>query len=538
MAKDNLFLGFGRGTVGDVVFYRQGGQQVARARNRAPKNPQTALQLLQRVVLKTSSMAYALMQDICNHSFQGFAEGTECQSRFNKLNIQKFREQLVNEINSGDAEEIMSSAESNFAASGTSLTEFNAYQVSEGSLTRIPVTWGASLGTPTFMVAVDLGSAAPTYADVLAALNLVSGDQLTFLGLSTDDTQENGNFNGFEYARVILEPASGDLTEPFISGTGINDPNDKNRGDFRFGIAEDGGAYYLTFIPSAYSESAGVLNAYGAATVIVSRSNGSVWQRSSQELVLRTDRITVAGHLICDHNIDYMGDAVQSFMTAQSSLLYLNQAGGSGKRGVPIATPRLSAVVVGTQPLARGGSLTLAVNTGNLTATLTGDSEEAEYTLALRAHGASTNFKEATFTSSSATISNIGIVADTEYDVILLENGEVIDTYGTILYTTAQAATLSEVTVAGQTIERDGRATPIRGDIQISAIKRGGSAGISYVLAIRAQGQTTNYKEADFDGNFATITKANLQNGVTYDVVLLGDGVVLDTFCEAYYFSE
>lgn len=538
MAKDNLFLGFGRGTVGDVVFYRQGGQQVARARNRAPKNPQTALQLLQRVVLKTSSMAYALMQDICNHSFQGFSEGTECQSRFNKLNIQKFREQLVNEINSGDAEEIMSSAESNFAASGTSLTEFNAYQVSEGSLTRIPVTWGASLGTPTFMVAVDLGSAAPTYADVLAALNLVSGDQLTFLGLSTDDTQENGNFNGFEYARVILEPASGDLTEPFISGTLINDPNDKNRGDFRFGIAEDGGAYYLTFIPSAYSESAGVLNAYGAATVIVSRSNGSVWQRSSQELVLRTDRITVAGHLLCDHNIDYMGDAVQSFMTSQSSLLYLNQAGGSGKRGIPIATPRLSAVVVGTQALARGGSLTLAVNTGNLTATLTGDSEESEYTLALRARGASTNFKEATFTSSSATISNIGIVADTEYDVVLLENGEVVDTYGSILYTTAQAATLSAVSVNGSPINRDGRATPIRGDVAIVGTKTGGSAGVSYVLALRVQGQTTNYKEAAFSGNEASIANGQLQSGVTYDVCLIGDGVLLDTYCTAYYFNE
>ena len=48
MAKGNLFLGMGRGSVGDVTFYRADGQQLSRARNRKPRNPKTNAQLIQR----------------------------------------------------------------------------------------------------------------------------------------------------------------------------------------------------------------------------------------------------------------------------------------------------------------------------------------------------------------------------------------------------------------------------------------------------------------------------------------------------------
>lgn len=46
--KGNMFLGYARGSVGDVTFARQKGQQVARARNRQPANPRTINQSMQR----------------------------------------------------------------------------------------------------------------------------------------------------------------------------------------------------------------------------------------------------------------------------------------------------------------------------------------------------------------------------------------------------------------------------------------------------------------------------------------------------------
>ena len=48
MAKGNMLLGMSRGSVGDVTFYRSGGSQRARARNRKPANPMTVLQQTQR----------------------------------------------------------------------------------------------------------------------------------------------------------------------------------------------------------------------------------------------------------------------------------------------------------------------------------------------------------------------------------------------------------------------------------------------------------------------------------------------------------
>lgn len=46
--KGNMFLGYARGSVGDVVFSRSNGQQQGRARNRRPNNPRTSSQMRQR----------------------------------------------------------------------------------------------------------------------------------------------------------------------------------------------------------------------------------------------------------------------------------------------------------------------------------------------------------------------------------------------------------------------------------------------------------------------------------------------------------
>lgn len=53
MSKGNLLFGQARGKVGDLVLTRIAGEQVARARNRAPKNPRSVKQMVQRAALAT-----------------------------------------------------------------------------------------------------------------------------------------------------------------------------------------------------------------------------------------------------------------------------------------------------------------------------------------------------------------------------------------------------------------------------------------------------------------------------------------------------
>lgn len=333
MAKDNLFLGFGRGKLGDLVMYRQNGTQVTRARNRSPKNPQTALQLLQRVLMKTSSVAYSLMQDIVNHSFQGRSEGTECQSRFTALNIAEMRRRLADIINSGDPEEIYTSSEANYAAKSASLAEMNPYVVSEGSLPTMDIGFFEQFYLAFTSAQTGATAQTLTYQQVVDGLGLSRGDQLTFLQLSCDDRDAEeadlGHFNGFRYARIILEPNDGDMTSVFFGdGGAINKPNVRNEGSIlvTFGPSSETLPQRIRFYLDGIDYEAGKINSAAAATVIASRLSGNIWQRSSQSLLLRPSALDVTGHLSFDHNVDLLGAAVASYMTVQNSSLYLNQS--------------------------------------------------------------------------------------------------------------------------------------------------------------------------------------------------------------------
>lgn len=332
MSKGNLFLGFGRGSVGDVVFSRQNGEQVARARNRSPRNPKTTPQLFQRVLIKTTAQAYSFFQDICNHAYQGYAEGTESQSRFMKLNLGILRQRFALEIAAGDWESIAESGETNFASKNTVGGEFNSYVVSEGKLPTINVSFSGS-GTLGFMFWGPLSGGSwsdqPTYQQVVNYLGLQRGDQLTFLFASIDDTADTGMFNGFDYARVILEPADGNMSGPFVNASGaIQQPNPSNRGSVYIQTYETGTPPLPQLIatPLGMDIAAGKTRSLAACAVIVSRLVGGVWSRSTQSLVLRPNVTTQAGALQADHAVDFMGDAISSYMADESSTLYLNQA--------------------------------------------------------------------------------------------------------------------------------------------------------------------------------------------------------------------
>lgn len=327
MGKGNLFLGFGRGSVGDITYYRAYGEQVFRGRNRHPANPQTTLQLLQRVVMLTAQHAYSFMSAICDHSFQGRAVGTMSQARFTALNIAKMRQGLASAI-----EEIITGAEptwyaeSNYAAKGSFLPEFMPYIISEGSIPSLDKAWlyGAMLVYPAVADTVDATS---TYADFCRVFGLSRGDQLTFMQLTIDDRGVTGQFNGFQFARVIMEPSTeAGWTQPMFTGEGtlktIANPNAANEGNINFGFIDDG--LQWSFGTEA-TENLGVEFSPAAFAIIVSRRVGDVWQRSTETLVLRPYTVGT-GNLEYDHAADFLGDAIDSFKIKAGSALYLNQA--------------------------------------------------------------------------------------------------------------------------------------------------------------------------------------------------------------------
>lgn len=354
MSKDNLFLGMARGSVGDVVFSRFGGQQVARARNRAPKNPRSWLQLAQRSVMKTVMQSYSAFQAITNHSFQGYSEGTACQSHYVKLNVEQLRNLIASYIEENKPETVEElNMLFNFAQKSTTVPLLNTYIISEGSIPQMPSVWAAAQTPSASSEAVLLLdsnnsdgtgvhlSIDSTYQDVCDVLGLQQGDQLTLFGVAINPSATIGDSDAGKilstgYARIILSPSDGDMTKAFFSQTstsdnklitGINDESPDNEGTANLSWGCGG---YLK-APGAVLTSMSGMNdgaiAMGAGCWIASRYNNGVWQRSTQSLVVRKGEVSgTAGVAGSPMLIWSLADAIKSYMDDTSSTLYLNGA--------------------------------------------------------------------------------------------------------------------------------------------------------------------------------------------------------------------
>ena len=68
MSKRNMLLGLAAGKVGDLVFYRDGGEQRTRTRV-IPKNPRSLRQMSQRVKIANVSATYRALKSILSESF-------------------------------------------------------------------------------------------------------------------------------------------------------------------------------------------------------------------------------------------------------------------------------------------------------------------------------------------------------------------------------------------------------------------------------------------------------------------------------------
>lgn len=72
MSKGNMLLGYARGSVGDLVFSRQKGQQVTKSRNRNPYNPRTNNQVIQRAKFSNAVKFFTRgQQNLFKFAFEG-----------------------------------------------------------------------------------------------------------------------------------------------------------------------------------------------------------------------------------------------------------------------------------------------------------------------------------------------------------------------------------------------------------------------------------------------------------------------------------
>lgn len=317
MAKGNMLLGYARGKVGDLVFSRANGTQIARARNRYPKNPRSISQAYQRMVFATISVARSRLASIVDHSFEGIPFGQKSLSEFSRLNLNRLRA-----LSFGSADGV-----SDYLIKGANCLVRNEYIVSRGSLS-IPhfaaqsmannARGGVSIQNVTLSTAALTGDVA--YRAELAKLGCKPGDQLTIIAISKIEgaVAEFGQARNFaanvNIARVVFKKVEEifEYTRPLVVDGKFN-PDYVTRSDGEIYVDEVSTHTALTTPVDGDEVVAGTM-------IRSALSADGSWRRSNSQFAL-------VGNTAQDAPAEYVyASYMDAGMNNLGSDYYLNQA--------------------------------------------------------------------------------------------------------------------------------------------------------------------------------------------------------------------
>lgn len=178
MATGNMLLGLARKKLGDVVFYRSEGQQRSRVRVRDIKNPRTAKQSVQRMVLATAAKMAAAFEPIVNHSWEGTPTGVASTRKFRSLAMRVLRNAAAHAVDADDV-----TIQADFAIKGAPIVgAVDGLPISRGSLSM--KSWEVGGDGQVQIAFTPSASALVTMDDLtaeLAKLGLQPGDQITII---------------------------------------------------------------------------------------------------------------------------------------------------------------------------------------------------------------------------------------------------------------------------------------------------------------------------------------------------------------------
>lgn len=153
MAKGNIILGYLRGSIGDITFFRAKGQQLSRARNRAPANPRTVGQMDQRAKMACAVKFFSQVgANFFKYAFEGKKDK---ESYFNAF--------VKNNIYLGGYIGKQASSVFDFPALG-------AWQISAGTLPEITAPFPQTVKGVVFSVGTVSATAKTTVSDLTSAL--------------------------------------------------------------------------------------------------------------------------------------------------------------------------------------------------------------------------------------------------------------------------------------------------------------------------------------------------------------------------------
>lgn len=506
MAKGNMLLGQARGKVGDLVFSRNNGQQVVRARAAVVKNPQSEAQIVQRIILNTVAQAYSKMIAIVDHSFEGVQVGQQTMSAFMSTNLSRLRRTVsAHQQQQGSLNGIYS-----FTPLGSKELAINPFVVAIGSLNPIiPAAFANNNdGEPCVVLNIPGAPAELTYESFIEAFSLQRGDQVTFVQMTYDDVQ--GVM--FGYNRIILDPQdnqgiSAALSSPLFVNDAVNFPNERNNGSFARVMYSDGSMLF--------SVGSGVPV---ASAIIVSRQrNDGTWLRSNAALYVTPD-VALYGQydLLSALNAFYSGgiDFASDYYlnNAESHTSESSTQGGSSTAIAQVVTLRVGSqsvlngskvfntpsqtIEASVQGLSSGDQAILLLSSREYTEGQTAAAQSGDLTVNL---------------TNGANSGAITMVEDVTYHIYFVVGGIVKSVKGTVSYQASEAP----VTVATPTITQG---TPSNGSNTFSITGPTG-ASIYYTTNGSTPSASSTLYSAPVTVNEQTTVKAiAIKDGVSSSV--------------------
>lgn len=269
MATSKTFFGKRRGSTKNFTFAVFNGKQVTKEKPEQVKNPRTKAQMVNRMILTTSSAAYAAMKEIVDHSFQGYVYGLQNMSRFQSVNNKLLRANLNADTpqfaydNYGDAKLLP-----------------GAYKVSEGSANsfNLDINQASNSGTDGIVWNIALGTVSqPNTANgVMTAIGLEIGGLATLVGIA--ETNVQGDFKFF-FVRLTAKQG-GDVT---LDSSNIADYFDiESNVPVTVNFDGNNSLHIIVEVPG-YKQN-GILCSAFIHSVMVD----GVWQRSDETMIVNT----------------------------------------------------------------------------------------------------------------------------------------------------------------------------------------------------------------------------------------------------------
>lgn len=197
MAKSSSFFGLRRGSTKSLTFSVMDGRQITKDRVTEVKNPRTIMQMNQRCLIKTISLAYSSMKSIVDHSFEGYTYGSQSMRRFSSVNFPLVK-----------AASYAAQSVFGFASYKDSTPNMGQFKISEGSLSA-PQENAFVVSFADNKMNLAVASEAADVEQLVSALGVAKGDIVTTCAL-VQDKDKNARF---VWVRLIIPAAAAALTD-------------------------------------------------------------------------------------------------------------------------------------------------------------------------------------------------------------------------------------------------------------------------------------------------------------------------------------